>query len=129
MELTLNELQFMTVLWCADAPLASSEILRRSIAAGSKNWRDASLHTILNKLLEKGAIVEHGFIKDGKAISRTFLPSLSCEDYYKTFFAGHMTKDIPMIFSALMNRPDIDSATIEKLEQIIRERQAVTERC
>lgn len=121
MELTINELQFMTVLWCADAPLASSDILKRSV---DKTWKDASLHTILNKLIEKGAIKEHGFIKDGKAISRTFVPVLSCEEYYKSFFAGHMTKDIPMILSALMNRSDLDAETIDKMESIIRDRRA-----
>ena len=121
MELTINELQFMTVLWCADAPLASSDILKRSV---DKTWKDASLHTILNKLIEKGAIKEHGFIKDGKAISRTFVPVLSCEEYYKSFFAGHMTKDIPMIPSALMNRSDLDAETIDKMESIIRDRRA-----
>jgi len=119
MELTLNELQFMTVLWCAGAPLASAEILKRSV---DKAWKDASLHTILNKLLEKGAIAEHGFVKDGKAISRTFVPVLSCEEYYSSFFTGHMTKDIPMILSALMNRSDLDAATMDKLEKIIHDR-------
>jgi len=119
MELTLNELQFMTVLWCADAPLSSSEILKRSV---DKTWKDASLHTILNKLIDKGAIAEHGFVKDGKSISRTFIPALSCEEYYKLFFASHMTKDIPMILSALMNRADLDAETIDKLEKIIQDR-------
>ena len=65
MELTLNESRFMTVLWRADAPLTGSEILKRSVG---KNWKDASSRAILNKLLEKGAITVHGFVKDGKAI-------------------------------------------------------------
>jgi predicted transcriptional regulator len=123
MDLTINELQFMTVLWCADTPLTSTEVLKLSV---EKTWRDASLHSILNNLLEKGAIAEHGFVKDGKAISRTFVPVLSCEDYYEVFFAGHKTKDIPMILSALMKRSDFDAETIKKLEDIIKERRLET---
>ena len=119
MDLTKNELQFMTVLWDAGTPLAAAEVLRRSV---DKTWRDASLHTILNKLLEKGAITEYGFIKDGKAISRTFVPELSCKEYYETVFAGHMAKNIPTIVSALMNRSDIDDETIDILEHMIKER-------
>ena len=57
MDLTQNELQFMKVLWSADEPLTSTGILKRSV---DKGWKDASLHTILNKLLEKGAIAEYG---------------------------------------------------------------------
>ena len=124
MDLTKNELQFMNVLWDANAPLTGTEILKHSV---DKTWKDASLHTILNKLLEKGAVVEHGFVKDGKAISRTFVPVLSCKEYYETVFAGHTAKDIPMIFSALMSRADIDDETISILERIIKERKTESE--
>jgi len=125
MDLTKNELQFMTVLWDADTPLTASEVLRRSV---DKTWADASLHTILNKLLEKGAIREYGFEKDGKAISRTFVPVLSCGEYYGNLFSGHMKKDIPVIFSALMNREDIDKNTLNTLKQMIIERKAETDK-
>ena len=120
MDLTKNELQIMTVLWCADAPLTSAEILKLSV---DKTWKDASLHTILKKLLDKGAIAEHGFVKDGKIISRTFIPAITREGYYTAFFAGHMVNDVPMLFSALVNRADIDDETINKLAAIIQDRQ------
>jgi len=119
MDLTKNEVQFMTVLWDADEPLTGAEILKRSVG---KTWKDASLHTILNKLLEKGAIKEHGFLKDGKAISRTFVPALSRKEYYDKLFAGHAAKEIPDIFSSLMNRKDIDDEVLNILERMIKER-------
>jgi len=119
MDLTKNELQFMNVLWDASAPLTGAEILKRSV---DKTWKDASLHTILNKLLEKGAIKEHGFLKDGKAISRTFVPALSCKEYYDEVFAGHAVKDIPDIFSSLMNSADVDNEVLNILERMIKER-------
>ena len=124
MNLTTNEFQFMTVLWDANTPLTATEVLKRSV---NKSWRDASLHTILNKLLEKGAIAEHGFVKDGKAISRTFVPALSRKEHYEGLFAGHAAKEIPIILSALMNRSDIDDETINVLERMIKERKSETE--
>jgi len=124
MYLTKNEFQFMTVLWDAGTPLTASEVLKRSV---EKTWRDASLHTILNKLLEKGAITEHGFVKDGKAISRTFVPVLSRDEYYGALFAGHAVKEIPIILSALMSRADIDNETIDILERMIKERKSEAE--
>ena len=119
MDLTKHELQFMTVFWDSDTPLTASEILKRST---DKTWKDASLHTILNKLLKKGAIKEHGFLKDGKAISRTFVPALSCKEYYDKVFAGHAAKDIPDIFSSLMNSIDVDDEVLSILERMIIER-------
>lgn len=116
MDLTKNELQFMTVLWNADAPLTSAEILKRSV---NKDWKDTSLHTILNKLLKKGAIVEYGYRKDYKAVSRTFVPMLTCEDYYEAFFAEHLVKDVPQIFSALVNRADLNHEIINQLKGVI----------
>ena len=115
----------MTVLWNANAPLTSPEILRLSV---DKSWRDASLHRILNNLLEKGAVAEHGFIKDGKSISRTFVPAISCEEYYKAVFSGHTSRDVPMILSALLSRSDFDAETIKKMEGIIRDRRAEAEK-
>jgi len=119
MDLTKHELQFMTVLWDSDSPLTASDVLKRST---DKTWKDASLHTILNKLLKKGAIKEHGFLKDGKAISRTFVPALSRKEYYDKLFAGHAAKEIPDIFSSLMNRKDIGDEVLNILERMIKER-------
>ena len=124
MTLTPNELQFMRVLWKADKPLTSREILTLSV---DKKWQDTSLHTILKKLLEKRAVIEHGFVKDGKTISRTFVPALRCEDYYAEVFADYPANDVPRLFSALMRRSDFDAKVIEKLEEIIRLRRVELE--
>ncbi len=59
MEFTANELQLLTVLWNAFEPLTCSEIFMRSL---NKTWKDTSLHTILNRLLQKDAIKEVGSI-------------------------------------------------------------------
>ena len=119
MELTKNELQFMAVLWQAGKPMTGAEVLENSV---EKSWKDKSLHIMLNRLLQKKAIAEHGFIKDGKKISRTFVPTITREDYYKSVFAGHDSKDLVMLFSAIMrDRLDLDGDTAKKLDGITRE--------
>lgn len=124
MNLTANELQFMQVLWNADQPLTSAEIREHST---ERTWKDTSLHTILNRLLEKEAVKEVGYKKEGKAISRTFKSSISCEEYYASFFNEHSKKDsktLPIIFSALLRSADIGSNTLDKLEDIIRKKKS-----
>ena len=118
MLLTPNELQFMRVFWNADKPLTSAEVLKSST---DKKWKDASLHTILTKLLEKGAIKEHGFVKDGKSISRTFCPVFTSDDYHAEFFSDYTAKDIPQLLAAMMRKADLDAETINQLENIIQE--------
>ena len=114
----MNELQFMNVIWSADAPLTATNILERSV---NKKWKDASLHTILNKLLSKGAIAEHGFVKDGKAIARTFIPLISCEKYCDEFFSVFPNKEMPKIISVLLSRLDFDDETKARIEKIIQD--------
>jgi len=118
MELTKNELQIMTVMWQAAKPLTGTEIRKRSVG---KTWKDSSIHIILNKLLDKGAIEEYGFVKDGKSIARTFTPSISREDYYGECIAGYADEDVPILLSALLRRTDLDSEAISKLKDIIRD--------
>ena len=125
MDLTPNEMQFMNVFWRIDAPLTAAEILKQSV---NRTWKDTSLHTILKNLLEKKVITEHGFVKDGKVISRTFVAVLTCEDYYAGVFADYPVKEIPHLFSALIRREDFGTDTIEKLEEMIRKRREEIQR-
>ena len=122
MDLTHNEISFMAVLWSAEAPLSASEILKRCI---DRSWKDASLHTITNKLIEKGAIAEYGFKKDGKAIARTFVPAISCAEYYEDRFSMYPIKIIPQIISVLLNRMDLDAESLATIEKVIQEHDAI----
>jgi predicted transcriptional regulator len=118
MELTKNELQFMNVLWQSENPITAPEILERST---ERTWKDRSLHVILNNLLDKGAIVEHGFIKEGRTISRTFVPKISREEYYKTVLADCGSKELLGLVSAIMrDRNDFEDETVDELEEIFR---------
>ena len=79
MELTKSELEIMDVLWAANTPLSRSDLLERS---QEKSWKDSSVHILLNGLLQKDAIREAGFVKRSKTYGRTFLPTVSREEFF-----------------------------------------------
>jgi len=122
MELTKNEVQFMNVLWSAERPMTANEILEQSI---DKTWSNASLHTILKRLLNKGALAEDGLAKGKKFFLQTYAPTITKEEYYRSgVFNDCSEKEVPVIFSALLRSIDCDDATMDRLEEIIRNRRA-----
>ena len=122
MELTKSEMEIMDVLWAADGPLSRSELLERS---EEKTWKDSSVHILLNGLLQKNAIREAGYVKRSKTYGRTFLPTLTREEYFATTIFSHRHKpQIVGLFAALLERPDITSADIEQIEVLVQSRKA-----
>ena len=113
MVLTKSELEIMDVLWAAETALSRSDLLERS---QEKNWKDSSVHILLNGLLQKEAIREAGYVKRSKTYGRTFLPTMTREEYFATTIFSHRHKpDIVGLFAALLRRDDI---TAEQLSQI-----------
>ena len=113
MELTRSELEIMDVLWDADVPLSRADLLSRS---QEKSWKDSSVHILLNGLLHKCAIREAGFVKRSKTFGRTFVPTLTREEYFATTIFSHRHKpQIVSLIAALLQREDI---TPEQLEQV-----------
>jgi len=90
----------MHIFWSAEESITSVEVLRR---ATNKDWKDNSLHPMLQRLIKKGFIQEDGVIREGRAFARTFEPIISCEEYYRVFFAER-SKDagLPTLLSALI---------------------------
>lgn len=122
MELTKSEMEIMDVLWAADGPLSRSDLLERS---EEKTWKDSSVHILLNGLLQKNAIREAGYVKRSKTYGRTFLPTLTREEYFATTIFSHRHKpQIVGLFAALLERPDITSADIEQIEVLVQSRKA-----
>ena len=120
MELTKSELQIMDVLWEADAPLSRSDLLKHS---EGKTWKDSSVHILLNGLLSKGAICEAGFVRHNKTYGRTFLPTMTREEYFASTIFSHRHKpDMLGLMKALLDRPEITAETLEALEAQIREK-------
>ena len=115
MELTKSEMEIMDVLWESDVPLSRADLLARS---EEKTWKDSSVHILLNGLLVKGAIREAGVVKRSKTYGRTFLPTLTREEYYAQLVFSYKCKPDPLnLFKAMLKLSHID---VEQKDQIKR---------
>ncbi len=120
MKFTDSELQIMELFWNSEKPLASPDIIKLSPA--DKLWKDNSIFIMIQTLQQKGAIKEIGAIKGEKGkYLRLFDPTLSRQEYYsKQFPVSLEPKDIPVLFSALIQNADLSKETISELEDILR---------
>ena len=113
MELTKSELEIMDVLWDQGEPLSRADLLEQS---QHKTWKDSSVHILLNSLLSKGAICEAGFVKRSKTYGRTFVPTMTREEYFATTIFSHRRQpEIVGLMAALLSREDI---TLEEMKAI-----------
>lgn len=120
MELTKSEMQIMDVLWEDGGPLSRSDFLERS---QEKSWKDSSVHILLNGLLKKGAIREAGFVKRSKTYGRTFLPTLTREEYFAaTVFSHRYQPDFVGLIAALLKRENISQEELSQIEQLLAKR-------
>ena len=117
MELTKSELEIMDVLWQDGGALSRSDFLERG---QEKTWKDSSIHILLNGLLHKGVIREAGSVKRSKTYSRTFLPTLTREEYYAGILFDRRHKpEITALVEALLNREDITAQQMEDIRRIV----------
>lgn len=122
MELTRSEMEIMDVLWEANAPMSRADLLERS---QEKTWKDSSVHILLNGLLHKGIIREAGFVKRSKTYGRTFVPTLTREQYFATTIFSHRYKpEIVGLFRALLQRNDVSSEQLEQIRLLLDKREA-----
>lgn len=120
MELTKSEMEIMDVLWCDGGALSRADFLERS---AEKTWKDSSVHILLNGLLSKGAICEAGFVRHNKTYGRTFLPTMTREEYFAATVFSHRHKpDILGLMKALLDRPEVTAQTLQALEAQIKEK-------
>lgn len=117
MELTKSEMEIMDVFWNNQVPLSRADLLGQG---EEKTWKDSSVHILLNGLLQKGAICEVGFVRRNKTYGRTFLPTLSREQYFATTIFSHRYKpDMKGLLEALLSRPEADSSALEHLRVLL----------
>ena len=120
MELTRSEMEIMDVLWQDGGELSRADFLARS---EEKSWKDSSVHILLNGLLSKGAIREAGFVKRSKTYGRTFLPTMTREEYFaNTIFSHRYQPEMTGLFQALLQRPEVDASLLDQLETILNAR-------
>jgi len=117
MILTRCEMEIMDVLWEDGGALSRSDFLGRS---EEKGWKDSSIHILLNGLLRKGAIKEAGIVKRSKTYGRTFLPTLTREEYFALTSYSHRYKpDMVGLIKALLERPEADAAAMEEIRKLV----------
>ena len=117
MELTKSEMEIMDVLWCDGGALSRSDFLARS---EEKSWKDSSVHILLNGLLNKGAICEAGFVRHNKTYGRTFLPTLTREQYFATTIFSHKCKpDFVGLIRALLERKELSLDDLVNVEALV----------
>lgn len=117
MELTKSEMEIMDVLWAAEKPLSRSDLLERS---EEKTWKDSSVHILLNGLLQKNAIREAGVVKRSKTYGRTFVPTLTREQYFATTIFSHRHKpEVVGLFAALLEREEITEEQMRAIAGLV----------
>lgn len=122
MVLTKSEMEVMDVLWQSDTALSRADLLERS---EEKNWKDSSVHILLNGLLHKGAIREHGFIKRSKTYGRTFLPTMTREEYFaNTIFSYRYKPEMVGLVQALLQRPEVTSELLDEIVKLAEARKS-----
>ena len=120
MELTKSEMEIMDVLWASDKPLSRSDLLERS---EEKSWKDSSVHILLNGLLAKKAIREAGMVKRSKTYGRTFVPTMTREEYFAATVYSHRHKpNIVGLIDALLQREDITEEELARIQAIVNEK-------
>ena len=120
MELTKSEMEIMDVFWNSKLPLSRSDLLGHG---EEKSWKDSSVcgfECTMFGLLQKGALSEVGFVRRNKTYGRTFLPTLSREEYFaSTIFCHRYKPDMKGLLVALLERPEADFDVVEYLRNLL----------
>jgi len=78
MSLSKKEIEIMKVLWKTNAPMTNAEIIA---ASEDPSWKESSIYVIMNSLISKGAVVLCGLKPTSTNNARSYMPTLSAEDY------------------------------------------------
>ena len=119
--LTKSELAIMEVMWDQEEALTAAEIIKAS--GGDKEWKNSSVHLLVNALLEKGILEVAGFKKTTKNYARTFKPTMTQEKYYIEKVMGNATsEERKKIYEELLKEVD-DIETLDEISASIKARQ------
>ena len=118
--LTKSEFAVMEVLWYEGEELTSAEIIQKS---KEREWKDSSIHLLINSLLRKKVVTVAGFKKTTKNYARTFVPVETREQ----FLVGQIiddktpTEDKKGIYSYIIGK-ESDPELINYIEKLLEER-------
>ena len=86
--LTPSESAVMQILWNSKEPMTQLGIIDAAKINEALTWKERSIFSMLNALLEKGMIKEEGMVRSGKTYARTFVAAMTKAEYY-----AHMVSD------------------------------------
>ncbi|WP_346669521.1 BlaI/MecI/CopY family transcriptional regulator [uncultured Subdoligranulum sp.] len=119
MHLTKSEQQIMEIFWQADHPMAQTEVVSTCV---DRKWKERSIFSMLNSLMEKGVLKEVGFVRSGKTYARTFEPAMSHAEYLAEVIVEQLPADqFPGLLAALLKRVEITPAIQKELRAAVRE--------
>ena len=121
--LSKSEKEIMSILWTANRPLSSAEIIE---LAGEKAWRSNSIHMFLNNLMYKKMIRVADVIIRGKHACRVFEPiyteteSIVNEIKTTASFQREPIKTATAVFNRLIEELELTQEQREELDAILR---------
>jgi predicted transcriptional regulator len=119
--LTKSEEEIMSLLWEVGEPLASSEIVSKSV---DRTWRKSYINLLINSLLSKNMIKVVGVKQMTKNYARTFEPTMTKYAYsVKRFFSlsGFNEENIPDLFAEIIANTE-NPQILEKMQSQLDER-------
>ena len=118
--LTKSEFAVMEVLWDEGEELTSAEIIQKS---KEREWKDSSIHLIINSLLRKKVVTVAGFKKTTKNYARTFVPVETREQFLvgQNIDDKTPTEDKKGIYSYIIGK-ESDPELINYIEKLLEER-------
>lgn len=119
--LTKSEEEIMNLLWEVGEPLASSEIVSKSV---NRTWRKSYINLLINSLLNKQMIEVVGVKQMTKNYARTFQPTMLKYAYsVKRIFSqkGFKEENIPDLFAEIIANTE-NPQILEKMQSQLDER-------
>lgn len=122
--ITNNEYNILLAIWNAGHPLTAKEIVD---SIEDKSFKDRTIHSLLNAMLDAGLIYVDGQKLSTKIYSRCFNTKLSFEEFQaeqikeNAVYRREKSDVLPGILSALME-DDVSSDTLDKLESLLQEK-------
>lgn len=123
--LSENEESILNTLWRENRPLTRAEILELT---ENRDWKENSIHGILNTLLEKEAIAVADIVKTGKTFGRTYIYNITEKDYDLMQLELSMERisapksTFMSFFSNLVKSDKLSEKDLKELEDILKNR-------
>ena len=119
-----NEYNILLAIWNAGHALTAKEIL---MSMEDKSFKDRTIHSILNAMLEKELIYVDGQKLSSRIYSRCFNASVSFEEYHadcimdNEIFRRDKARVLPELLSALVDK-DVSPETLDRLEALLEDK-------